>query len=206
MRYGRLNVAGIGGTLRENSSSLGALKRVLQAAEESGADIELLDLRELNLPMYVPGKKLDDYDENVEWFLAGIRDADALVISTGAYHGTLAGVTKNALDFTQFLAQDENPYLAGKVVGLVATAGGDQAATNAIGALTHVVHALRGIVAPLMVPVPKAWQISDREGNITDDNYGGRLDNLGELVVDLTSRIRTDEFAEEQALPAGCCN
>ncbi len=204
MINGRLNVVGIGGTLREGSTSLGALKRTLQAAEEAGANTELLDLRELDLPMYAPGKKLDDYDENVGRFLAGIRRADALVISTAAYHGTLAGVTKNALDFTQFLARDERPYLDGKVVGLVATAGGSQAATNATNALVNVVHALRGIVAPLMVPIQKAWQISDGEGNITDENHGGRLDSLGELVVDLASLLsKEEEFAEKQTLLAG---
>lgn len=203
MSIGHLNVVGIGGTLRKNSTGLGALKRVLQAAEEAEAETELLDLRELDLPMYTPGKKLGEYGANVERFLEGIREADAVVISTAAYHGTLAGVTKNALDFTQFLARDENPYLDGKVVGLVATAGGDQAATNATGALVHVVHALRGIVAPLMVPIPKARQLSDDEGNITDENYGGRLDNLGELLVDLASKLGTEELAEQEALPAG---
>lgn len=199
-----LMVAGVGGTLRENSTSLGALKRTLQAAEESGARTELLDLRVLDLPMYVPGKKLDEYDKNVEQFLESVRGADALVVSAAAYHGTLAGVTKNALDFAQFLARDESPYLDGKLVGLIATAGGEQAATNTTAALVNVVHALRGIVAPLMVPIPKAWRLSDDEGNITDENYGGRLDRLGELLVDLASRLRSEEsFAERKTLRAG---
>jgi FMN reductase len=203
LSIGNLNVVGIGGTLRENSAGLGAIKRVLQAAEEAGAETELLDLRELGLPMYVPGKKLVEYDENVERFLDSIRRADALVIGTAAYHGTLAGVTKNALDFAQFLARDESPYLDGKVVGLIATAGGDQAAANATGALINVVHALRGIVAPLMVPIPKAWRLSDDEGNITDENYGGRLDRLGELLVDLASKLRSEDFAKQETLEAG---
>lgn len=203
MNTEHLTVVGIGGTLRENSSSLGALKRVLQAAEEAGAETNLLDLRELDLPMYAPGKKLGEYGENVEQFLEGLREADAVVISTAAYHGTLAGVTKNALDFAQFLSRDERPYLDGKVVGLVATAGGDQAATNATGALVHIVHALRGIVAPLMVPIPKAWQLSDDEGNITDENYGGRLDRLGELLVDFASKLRPGEPAEKAFSRAG---
>ncbi len=34
----RLKVVGIGGTLREGSSSLGALRRSLAAAEEAGAE------------------------------------------------------------------------------------------------------------------------------------------------------------------------
>ena len=203
MNIERLTVVGIGGTLHENSTSLGAMKRVLRAAEEAGVETELLDLWALDLPMYVPGKKLDEYDDNVEQFLDGIREADAVVISTAAYHGTLAGVTKNALDFTQFLARDERPYLDGKVVGLVATAGGDQAATNATGALVNVVHALRGIVAPLMVPIPKAWQLSDKQGNITDENYGGRLDRLGRLLVDLASKLKVNEPSRRELTPAG---
>ena len=60
-RDGRLKVVGIGGTLREGSSSLGALRRALAAAGDAGAEIELLDLRELSLPMYEPGRPIAGY-------------------------------------------------------------------------------------------------------------------------------------------------
>ncbi|HEV8044610.1 MAG TPA: NADPH-dependent FMN reductase, partial [Rubrobacter sp.] len=133
----RLKVVGIGGTLREGSTSLGALRRALGAAEEAGAETELLDLRELGLPMYQPGRPLEDYGDNVRGFVEALREADALLVSTAAYHGTLAGVTKNALDFAQFLGRDERPYFDGKVVGLISTAGGEQAAANANGAMVH---------------------------------------------------------------------
>jgi FMN reductase len=189
MRDGHLKVVGIGGTLREGSSSLGALRRALDSAEDAGAEVELLDLRELALPMYEPGRPLDDYGPEVRRFVEAVRGADALILSTAAYHGTLAGVTKNALDFTQFLARDERPYFDGRIVGLISTAGGDQAATNANGAMINVVHALRGIVAPFMVAIPQAWRITDGDGNITDENQGGQLDQLGALVVELAERV-----------------
>jgi len=188
-RDGRLKVVGIGGTLREGSTSLGALRRALGAAEAAGAETELLDLRELGLPMYEPGSLIEDYEDNVRGFVEALREADALLVSTAAYHGTLAGVAKNALDFAQFLSRERRPYFDGKVVGLISTAGGDQAATNANGAMVHTVHALRGIVAPLMVTIPKAWQRSDDEGDITDDGYTRRLDSLGRLVVDLAAKV-----------------
>ena len=184
-----LKVVGIGGTLRDGSSSLGALRRVLAASEGAGAEVELLDLNELRLPMYEPGKPLDEYGDGARRLVEAIRKADALLISTAAYHGTLAGATKNALDYVQFLGQEENPYFEGKVVGLISTAGGEQAAANANAAMVNVVHALRGVVAPLMVGVTKAWQRTDDRGNITDDTYGGRLDDLGGLVVGLAGRF-----------------
>jgi len=201
-RDGRLRVVGIGGTLREGSTSLGALRRALGAAEEAGAETELLDLRELELPMYEPGRLLEDYGDNVRGFVEAVREADALLVSTAAYHGTLAGVTKNALDFAQFLGRDERPYFDGKVVGLISTAGGDQAATNANGAMVHTVYALRGVVAPMMVAIPKTWQRSDEEGNIIDDGYGERLDSLGRLVVDLAEKIGAGE-PSRRAEPVG---
>src|SRR5918997_5583623 len=198
----RLNVVGIGGTLREGSTSLGALRRALEAAEEAGAVTELLDLRELRLPMYEPGRPLEDYGENVQHFVEALREADALLVSTAAYHGTLAGVTKNALDFAQFLGRDGRPYFDGRVVGLISTAGGEQAATNANGAMVHTVHALRGVVAPLMVAIPKTWQRLDGEGNITDDGYARRLDSLGRLVVGLSEKIGAGE-PSRRAEPVG---
>ncbi len=125
---GRLRVVGIGGTLREGSRSLAALRRALGAAGEAGAEVE-------------------------------------------------------------FLARDGRPYLDGKVVGLISTAGGDQAAAHTTDAMVHVVHALRGVVAPLTVAIPRAWRLMDEEGRITDENYGRRLDRLGRLVVELAEKV-----------------
>lgn len=192
-------VVGIGGTLRPRSASLGALRRVLGAAEKAGADTELLDLRALDLPVYRPGVELEEFGPAAGRLVGAMRGADALVFGTAAYHGTLAGVTKNALDFAQFLSEDGRPYLDGKVVGLVATAGGAQAAANANDAMVHIVHALRGVVAPLTVPVPRAWAVADNEGNIPDGNYGDRLDGLGLLVVDLGGKLTADDKVHAKA-------
>ena len=191
----RPHVVGIGGTLRDSSTGLRALERALAAAEEAGATTELLDLRELDLPMYEPGKPLEDFGESTERLVEAMRGADAMLWSTAAYHGTLAGVTKNALDFAQFMARDEKPYLQDKVVGLVATAGGGMAAVNAINAMVNVVHALRGVAAPLSVPVTQSWKVFDDEGYVNDEGVAGRLESLGRLVVEMAVKLGDEETA-----------
>ena len=185
----KLHVIGIGGTLREGSTGLLALEEALRAAEEAGATTELLDLRELDLPLYEPSKPLEEYGENVQNLVEAMRGADALLWSTAAYHGTLAGVTKNALDFAQYLARDERPYLEDRVVGLIATAGGGMAAVNAINAMVNAIHALRGVAAPLSVPVTQSWKAFDEEGNIRDEGVTGRLESLGGLVVEMAAKL-----------------
>jgi FMN reductase len=191
----RPHVVGVGGSLRDGSTGLRALERALAAAEEAGATTELLDLRELDLPMYEPGKPLEEFGESVERLVEAMRGADAMLWSTAAYHGTLAGVTKNALDFTQFMGRDEKPYLQDKVVGLVATAGGGMAAVNAINAMINVVHALRGVAAPLSVPVSQSWKVFDDEGNVNDESVARRLESLGRLVVEMAAKLGDEEAA-----------
>jgi FMN reductase len=177
----RPHVVGIGGTLRGASTSLRALEEALAAAEEAGTTTELLDLRELGLQVYEPGKPLEEFGESAERLVEAMRGADAMLWSTAACHGTLAGVTKKALDFT--------PYLQDKVVGLVTTSGGDMAAVNAINAMVNVVHALRGVAAPLSVPVTQPWKAFDDEGNVNDEGVARRLESLGRLVVEMAAKL-----------------
>jgi FMN reductase len=130
------------------------LEIALDAAEGQGARTELLALDELDLPLFRPGTRLDDYPSSVERFIEISRGAEAMLWSTGAYHGTLAGATKNALDYYEFLA-DEG-YLDGVPIGLISTSGGHMAGVSALDALVHTAHALRATVLPLKVPIGKA--------------------------------------------------
>ncbi len=193
MASGRLHVVGIGGTLRQHSLSRAALEYALRSAEAAGASTELLALHDLKLPLYVPDQPLEDYGHNVHRLLEAVRRADAMIWSTAAYHGTLAAPTKNALEFIEFLKQHDPPYLHGKVVGLIAVAGGDIAAVNAINAMVHIVHALRGTVAPLLVPIANARRAFDAQGKVIDEKWAMRLDQLGKLVVETAGKFQPRE-------------
>jgi len=50
----QLTIVGLGGSLARTSRSLAALKVALDGASEAGAATTLLDLRELDLPLYNP--------------------------------------------------------------------------------------------------------------------------------------------------------
>lgn len=194
---GQIHIVGLGGTLRERSTSRWALERALRSAEAAGATTELLALYDLNLPMFIPGKPVAAYDESVARLLDAVRQADGLLISTAGYHGTLVGATKNALDFLEFLSEEERPYLHEKVVGLIATASGELAGVNAINALVHTVYALRGTVAPLLVPIARPREVFDAQGQVVDAKAAGRLDQLGLLVVETASKFQPSPVALE---------
>jgi FMN reductase len=176
-----LTIIGLGGTLRQRSRSRWALQYSLSVAKSEGVETQLLDLHQLQLPLFVPNKDLDDYPEQVHTFVEAIRRADGMLWSTGAYHGTLAGATKNALDYIEFLS-DEN-YLEGVPIGLIAASGGQMAAVNAIDAMVHAAHALRAPVLPLKVPIGEASRAFSSTGELLDRKVERRLRMLAGLLV-----------------------
>lgn len=184
-----IRVVGLGGTLRENSTSLWALQHALESARAEGATTQLVDVRRLDLPMYQPDWELDDYGKDVQDFIQILRHADAFLFSTAAYHGTLAGVTKNALDYFEYLSDAPRPYLHNKPVGLIATASGESADVHSIDAMVNVVHSLRGYVLPLIVPIHNASKAFDN-GKVINEKIDGRLTQLGKMAVETATRFR----------------
>jgi len=140
-------LVGLGGTLRERSYSRAALKEALHLAEAHGAQTELLDLRELNLPMFVPDIGLEEYpaehQPGIQQLIDACRRADALIWASPAYHGTVSGVFKNALDFVELLSDDARPYLTGRAVGLIAIND-----SLPFGAMANAAYELRAWLAP----------------------------------------------------------
>ncbi len=191
-----MHVMGIGGSVRPGSASMRAMERALRAAEEAGASTELWDLSAVPLPLYAPEKLLRESPGPVSGLVQAARASDGFIWGTPAYHGTLSGAVKNALDYLEFLAADEPPYLHGKVVGLISTASGEMAAVNAVNTMVHVAHALRATVVPLMAPITHAWDVFDERGEVRDPRWAERLDLLGRQVVETAARLRAGEGSQ----------
>jgi len=92
----KLNVLGVGSSMRQGSYSTTALNMILDMAKGNEAETKLLDLRQTNLPMLYSAKdethEIDQVTELVEW-------ADAYILATPDYHGSMSGSLKNFLDY-----------------------------------------------------------------------------------------------------------
>jgi FMN reductase len=176
----RLKVVGLGGSLAQQSTSLAALRVALEGAAEAGAIIELLDIKELSLPMYDPAIKKPP--ASVIKMCEGIYQADGLIWSSPMYNGTISGSFKNALDWLILLGDRHPPYLTDKVVGLISTAGGVQG-LQAVNAMEFVVRALRGWAVPLVMPIAQSWKAFDENGVPQQSELVDQLHALGREVA-----------------------
>jgi FMN reductase len=171
----RVRIVGLGGSLAEYSTSLSALNVALEGARDYGADVRLFDLRELNLPMFVPGA---GHAPTAALALCdAVAAAQGMLWSSPLYHGTISGAFKNALDWLQLLSERKPPYLTDKVVGLISTAGGTHG-LQAVNTMEFVVRALRGWAVPLVLPIPQSWQVF-KDGRLIDKRVEEQLRALG---------------------------
>jgi NAD(P)H-dependent FMN reductase len=103
------NVLGVAGSTRQSSYSTQALKIALEHAKKHGAEVRLLELNRTVLPLYNPSapasKEVEHAAEAIAW-------ADAFILASPDYHGSMSGALKNFLDhfYEEF---------AGKVFGYI---------------------------------------------------------------------------------------
>ncbi|HSM83585.1 MAG TPA: NAD(P)H-dependent oxidoreductase [Nodosilinea sp.] len=173
---------GIAGSLRPNSYSQLALGLVCDRLSALGADVERLDLRQLNLPLCHGGQDYPDHPD-VERLRQAFLRADGLVLVTPEYHGSVSGVLKNALDLMSF------DQLDGKVAGTVSILGG-QANNNALNDLRTILRWVHAWVVPEQVAIGQAWQAFDNQGKIVDERLSQRLDGLAQSLYDNTRKLR----------------
>jgi FMN reductase len=195
----QLKVVGLGGSLALRSNSLAALRVALEGAAEAGATTELLDIKELSLPMYDPAN--ENPPESVRKMCDAIYEADGLIWSSPMYNGTISGSFKNALDWLKLLGDRKPAYLTDKVVGLISTAGGVQG-LQAVNTMEFVVRALRGWAVPLVMPIAQAWKVFDENGIPQDRQLTEQLYALGGEVVRGSCQFALEPPTKEDAARA----
>ncbi len=187
-----VNIVGLGGGLGNKSRSLSALKIALEAARVSGAETNLLWLGELNLPFFIPNRPIEEYNQAglIKSYLDKIQAADGLIWASPVYHGSMSAAFKNSLDLLELLPRRPKLYLEGKVTGLIAVAGSQFTAPQAINAMWNCARALRTLVATTAVPVSNGRMLFDNEGNFQDEKITGMLKLLGREVTELARLYR----------------
>jgi len=175
-------IVGIGGTTRANSSTDKALRFALSVAEKEGAETILFDGPTLDrFPHYAPEKP--ERCAEADDLVAAVRKADGIIVATPGYHGTISGLVKNALDYTEDLREDENPYFAGRPVGVIATGAGWQGTVSAMEALRSVVHALRGWPTPLGAAINTSQPVFSPDGDPIDERVAFQLTTVAQEVM-----------------------
>jgi FMN reductase len=176
------HIVGIGGTTREGSSTEKALRFTLSLCEKAGATTAIFTGPDLaGLPMYAP--ELPDRTDVARSLIAELRKAHGVVVASPGYHGTIAGIVKNALDYTEDLREDDRVYFSGMPVGCITTGLGWQGVVTTLEHLRAMVHSLRGWPTPLGAALNTTTPLFDASGEPNDERARFQLETVAQEVM-----------------------
>jgi FMN reductase len=177
-----VKLVGIAGSLRPGSYSHQALAVAAQRATALGAEVEILDLRSLDLP-FCNGSDEYPTHPDVAKLRQAVQQADGLILATPEYHGSVSGVLKNTLDLMGF------EHLAGKVTGTISVLGG-QPNSNALNDLRTIMRWVHAWVIPEQVAIGQAWKAFGEDGKLLDETLSKRFDAFALSLVESTRKLQ----------------
>ncbi|TVP40384.1 NADPH-dependent FMN reductase [Candidatus Nitrosocosmicus arcticus] len=167
-----LKVLGVGSSMRKDSFSTETLKIILDKVNKNDGDTRLLNLYSNPVPMYTAefNEKLGGIKHAVEL----VNWADAIILATPDYHGSMAGSLKNFLDY--FWAE-----FAGKTFGYLCSS--HEKGLTVMDQMRTAIRQCYGWSLPYGISINSSQDFNkDRE--IINERLLGRLESFArDLVV-----------------------
>lgn len=185
----KINVLGIGGSLRKNSYNRALLRAAQELAPED-MDIRIFDNETLSkIPLYNEDVRQKGEPETVEIFKREIQQADALLFAIPEYNHSFSGVLKNAIDWASRPANDSP--LNDKPIALCGASIGMGGTVRAQMHFRHIcVFTNMHPVNKPEVLVGNAQQKFDSDGGrLIDEDSRKFLGQLLEALLDWTRRL-----------------
>jgi NAD(P)H-dependent FMN reductase len=179
-------ILGIAGSLRLNSNSTRALKIVLEDASlKYSAETALIDLRDKALPIFNPSDRSED-NQNVKDVTKEVVKADAFILASPDYHGSMSGALKNWLDFYW-------KEFAGKTFGYIVAS--HEKGLTVMDQMRTAVRQCYGWSLPYGISIHGDHDFN-RAGNVTNESLLSRLEMLARDLV-VYSKLLRKQFLDD---------
>ncbi len=187
-------VLAFAGSTREHSFNKTLVKIAAAGVRAAGGDATVLDLRDLNLPLYDEDLEArSGLPEGAKRFKDMLRAHQGLLISSPEYNSSLSAVLKNAIDWASRPEPGEPPLSCfnDKVAALMAASPG------ALGGLRGLVHlrAILGNIGVIVLPgqqaISKAGDAFGPDGKLKDAKQQAAIEQLGARVVETVRKLRS---------------
>ncbi|HSF62085.1 MAG TPA: NAD(P)H-dependent oxidoreductase [Gaiellaceae bacterium] len=175
-----MRILAVSGSLRDASYNT-ALARAAVGQAPEGVEIELYD-RLRDVPLYDSDLDGEDAPEAVRDLRSRIERADALLLVTPEYNGSVPGVLKNAIDWASRPPRG-GAALWGKTAAIAGATTGQYGALWAQQDLRRILGIAGARVIEGELPVPRAHEAFDGEGRLSNRIVAERLrSHLAALV------------------------
>ena len=176
------------GSARAASWNTKVLREAVAGARETGAEVNLIDLRDFPLPLYNGDlEEAQGLPDNALKLKQMLFEHHGLLLAAPEYNASVTPLLKNTIDWmTRPAPKPELDWaapFANKVVALVSASTGALAGLRGLIHLRFVLSNLGMLVLPGQVGVPRAESAFDDDGKLRDVQQREVVRGLGREVV-----------------------
>ncbi len=165
------------GSTRQQSFNRQLAHATAKLASTSGADVTLLELSSLDIPMYNADQEATGTPPDVIRLKEIMAAHPAWIIVSPEYNGSYTALLKNTIDWASspvknhpVWASGSKPF-AGKVVGLLSASPGALGGLRSLSHLSPLLLNLHCWVCPQQFALGRASDAFDANGNFTSDTH-----------------------------------
>lgn len=181
------------GSTRTASYNKLLAKCAAEAARAAGAEVTVIDLRDLALPLFDEDlEKAQGLPEGAKKLKSLLQASDGFLIASPEYNSSISAVLKNAIDWATRTETDDEPSLIafrGKAAALVSASPG------ALGGIRGLVHlrSLLGNIGVVLLPdqisIGSAYEAFDEAGKLKDERKAKQLADIAQSLVKLAGKL-----------------
>jgi NAD(P)H-dependent FMN reductase len=189
-------IAAFAGSLRAASFNKKLLALAVDAARAAGAEVTVIDLRELALSLF--DQDIEDAQglpEGAKRLKALLRSSDGLLIAAPEYNSSITGALKNAIDWGSRTETDDKPPLVafrGKTAALMSASPGALGGLRGLVTVRSILGNLGVLLLPDQVSIPTAHQAFDADGKLKEERKGRQVAALAQALVEFTQKVKSE--------------
>ena len=183
----KVKILAFAGSLRKDSVNKKLVQDAAKGAEEAGAKVTYVDLKEYPLPIYDQDieQELGGLPENAVKLKELMWEHDGLLIASPEYNSSITPVMKNTIDWiSRSAGSDEAPLscFQGKTAAIMSASPG------VLGGLRGLVH-LRAILSNIGVLVLPQQQAIPKASGTLDEKELAKIKGLGADLATLIGKL-----------------
>jgi NAD(P)H-dependent FMN reductase len=187
-------IAAIAGSLRAGSFNKKLLAIAADAARAAGAEVTVLDLRELVLPVFDEDlEEASGLPVGAKKLKAVLRESDGLLLACPEYNSSITAALKNAIDWASRAESDDEPPLAafrGKAAALIAASPGGLGGLRGLVTVRSILGNVGVLVLPDQVALGTAHEAFDADGRLKDERKTKQVVALTQGLVEVARKLR----------------
>lgn len=184
------------GSTRQNSFNRRLAQVAASMARDAGADVTLLELSDLDIPMYNADLETHGTPADVLRLKQVLFDHPAWVICSPEYNGSYTALLKNTIDWASSpvkgdpVWQDGTRAFRGKVVGMLSASPGALGGLRSQGHLAPLLINLECWLAPKAFALGQAGSAFDDSGALVQEAHRERVRGVVQQVLWAAQRLQ----------------